>query len=221
MNREVVMTALFDLLTGPPMVFGFTADTTTGDEVLANVSDTTGLMLGMPISGPGIAEHSLIVDLSPLTLSQAATGDNTAAPLTQGFQTASRRLQHAVEEADMPAMYLVDIAEDHFPRQSNEAGRIVISCEVWVFSDAGEDPAAIPAAELNNLLDALQTAIDPPGNAPLGRRQDLGLKGVHYCRIEGEVQKDPGHNGRIAGAIIPIRIMVAQGVDNYPISGVG
>jgi hypothetical protein len=91
MNREVVMTALFDLLTGPPMVFGFTADTTTGDEVLANVSDTTGLMLGMPISGPGIAEHSLIVDLSPLTLSQAATGDNTAAPLTQGFQTASRR----------------------------------------------------------------------------------------------------------------------------------
>jgi hypothetical protein len=44
---------------------------------------------------------------------------------------------------------------------------------------------------------------------------------VHYCRIEGEVQKDPGHNGRIAGAIIPIRIMVAQGVDNYPISGVG
>jgi hypothetical protein len=75
MNREVVMSALFDLLTGPPMVFGFTADTTTGDEVLANVSDASGLMLGMPISGPGIAEHSLIVDLSPVTLRLERNGD--------------------------------------------------------------------------------------------------------------------------------------------------
>jgi hypothetical protein len=219
MNREVVMSALFNLLTTAPMVFEFTADTTTGDPVLTSVSDATGLMLGMPISGPGVEEHATIVSLSPVTLSTPATGDNTAAPLTQGFQTVSRRLVFPDEETDMPALYLLDISEDHFPRQSNEAGRIVISCEAWLFSDAGEEPSAIPAAELNTLLDALQNAIDPPGNAPGGRRQNLGLHGVHYCRIEGEVQKDPGHNGRIAGAIVPIRIMVGQGIDNYPNAG--
>lgn len=210
------MNALFDLLTQPPMVFNFTADTTTGDPVLANVSDTSGLMLGMPITGPGVAEHSSWISLSPPTLSLPATGDNTAAPLLQGFQTASRRLAFPDEETDMPALYLLDLNEEHYPRQSNEAGRIVLLCEAWVFSDAGEDPDSVPAAELNTLLDALQAAIDPPTNSPSGRRQNLGLTGVHYCRIEGEVQKDPGHNNRIAGAIVPIRIMLGQDIGNAP-----
>ena len=115
----------------------------------------------------------------------------------------------------MPALYLLDIAEQHFPRQSNEPGRIIIECELWVFSDVGEDPDAVPAGELNTLLDALERAIDPPITSPLGRRQNLGLHGVQYARIEGEVQKDPGHNGRMAGAIVPIKIMVGQNVDNY------
>lgn len=219
MNREVVMSALFDLITQPPMVFSFTADTTTGDPVLANVSDVTGLMLGMPISGPGVEEHSTLVALSPVTLSTAATGDNTASPLLQGFQTTSRRLDFPNEETDMPALYLHEVGEDHFPRQSNDPGRIVISCEIWLFSDAVEEPSAIPAAELNTLLDAVQTAIDPPANAPGGRRQNLGVHGVNYCRIEGQVQKDPGYNGRLGGVIVPVRIMVGQGVDNYPLEG--
>lgn len=216
MNREVVMNALFDLLTQPPMVFEFTADTTTGDPVLANVSDASGLMLGMPISGPGVAEHSTVISLSPVTLSMPATGDNTDAPLLQGFQTASRRLGFPSEETDMPALYLCDMNEDHYPRQSGSPGRIVLHCEAWVFSDAGEDPDSVPATELNTLLDALQAAIDPPSNSPFGRRQDLGLHGVHYCRIEGEITKDPGFNNRIAGAIVPIRIMLGQNVDNFP-----
>lgn len=217
MNREVVMNTLFDLLTQPPMVFAFTADTTTGDTVLANVSDTSGLMLGMPINGAGVPEHATLISLLPVTLSVPAIGDNSAVPMLQGFQTASRRLAFPDEETNMPALYLLDISEEHFPRQSNDPGRIIITCEAWLFSDAGEDPDSIPAAELNTLLDALQAAIDPPSNAAGGRRQNLGLHGVHYCRIEGEVQKDPGHNNRIAGAIVPIRIMVGQNVDNYPV----
>jgi hypothetical protein len=216
MNRETVMSALFELLTQPPMVFAFTADTTTGDPVLANVSDATGLMLGMPIIGPGVEEHSTLVSLSPVTLSLPATGDNTAAPLTQGFQTTSRRLAFPNEETDMPALYLLDMDEQHFPRQAGSPGTIVLECEVWLFSDAGEEPDSVPASELNTLLDAVQTAIDPPSNALGGRRQNLGVHGVHYCRIEGTVQKDPGHNGRIAGAIVPLRIRVGQDIQNYP-----
>jgi hypothetical protein len=218
MNREVIMDALFGLVTGTPMIFQFTADTATGDVTLGNVSDTSGMLVGMPISGPGVAEHTYLATIGPdVTLSLPATADMTASPLTQGFQTATRRLAHAIEEADMPALYLLDIGEQHFPRQASAPGWILIDCELWIFSDAGEDPSAIPATELNTLLDAVERAIDPPGNAPLGRRQNLGLHGVHYCRIEGEVQKDPGHNGRIAGAIVPIKIRVGQDLDSYPI----
>jgi hypothetical protein len=217
MNREVIMGALFDLVTGPPMVWQFTADLATGDVALGNVSDASGLLAGMPVSGPGILEHTYLATVTPsVTLTQPATADLTASPLTQGFQTATRRLAHAIEEADMPALYLLDIGEQHFPRSASDPGIIVVDCELWIFSDAGEDPNCIPATELNTLLDAVERAIDPPANAPGGRRQNLGLHGVHYCRIEGEVQKDPGHNGRIAGAIVPLKIRVGQNVDNYP-----
>ena len=115
----------------------------------------------------------------------------------------------------MPAMYLLDIGEEHLPRQSNAPGQIVLSSELWIFSDAGEDPDAVPASALNYLLDAVEAAIDPAFNNPGGLRQDLGLHGIIYARIEGEVMKDPGHNGRIAGAIVPIKIRVGQGVTNY------
>jgi hypothetical protein len=113
-------------------------------------------------------------------------------------------------------MYLLDIGEEHLPRGANEPGQIVVSTELWIFADGGEDPNAVPAVELNYLLDAVQTAIDPPANSPTGLRQNLNLHGVIYARIEGEVMKDPGHNGRLAGAIVPLKIRVGQGVANYP-----
>ena len=217
MNRELVMSTLFDMLQQPPMIFAFTADLTAGDVTLANVSDTTGLMIGMPVSGDGIPEHAAIATITPtVTISVPAIADRTASAMTQGFQTVSRRLASPSEEADMPSMYLLDIGEEHLPRGSNEPGQIVVSAELWIFSDAGEDPDAVPASELNYLLDAVERAIDPPFNNPGGLRQNLNLHGVIYARIEGEVMKDPGHNGRLAGAIVPLKIRVGQGVENYP-----
>src|SRR4029077_14990444 len=40
-NREIIMNALFNKLTTPPLLVTFTADTTTGDVALTNVSDMT------------------------------------------------------------------------------------------------------------------------------------------------------------------------------------
>jgi hypothetical protein len=92
MNREVIMSALLDRLTAPPMIFAFTADTATGDVTLSNVSDTSGLMLGMPIAGDGIAEHAYVATIDPaVTMTVPATADVTASAVTQGFQTVSRR----------------------------------------------------------------------------------------------------------------------------------
>lgn len=222
MNRELVMSTLFTRLQQPPMVFNFTADTTTGDVTLANVSDTSGMLIGMPISGDGVADGSVLATITPtVTVSLPMTADRTGSALTQGFQTASRRLNHAFQEADMPAMYLLDVAEEHPQRGASSAYLMLMHCELWIFSKAGEDPDAIPAAALNNLIDAIERALNPTGNERPGGglQQTLGLKGVWYCRIQGEVQKDPGHDGRLAGAIIPILIQVAPSLDTELMSG--
>lgn len=206
------MQTLFNRLQQPPMVFHFAADTTTGSATLANVSDTSGMLVGMPISGPGIDDNTVLATIQPtVTLSIPATASRSAAPLTQGFQTASRRLARGFQEADMPALYLLDVAEQHPDRESSRPYLMLLYCELWIFSKAGSDPAGVPATAINNLIDAVEHALLPSGSQPGGgMRQSLGLQGVHYCRIEGEVQKDPGHDGMLAGAIVPIRIAASS-----------
>jgi hypothetical protein len=213
MNREIIMGALFSKLTSPPLVYNFTADTTTGDIGLVNVSDTTGLMVGMPVIGDGLPADATIVTITPaVTISLPAIADRTASALTQGFQTVTRRLADPTAEQDMPALYLVEISEMHPPRGSNEPALIELHCEAWVYTRVGADQNAVPAATLNTLIDGIETALYP---TPTGFRQNLGVNGVMYCRIEGEVQKDPGHNGQIAGAVIPLKLVVGQSSETY------
>lgn len=209
MNRETIVGALLSKLTGPPMVFGFTADTTAGSTALANVSDATGLMVGMPVAGSGLSPETTIAALSPVTLSLPALLDSTATALVQGFLTTGRRLVDANAEQDMPALYLVELNEMHNYRQSNAPALVELNCEVWLYTRVGAEANAVPAAMLNVLIDALERALYP---TPTGFRQNLGVAGVHYARIEGEVQKDPGHSGHIAMAVVPIKILVAQSV---------
>jgi hypothetical protein len=216
MNREIIMGALFSKLTAPPLLFSFTADTTTADVTLANVSDTTGLMVGMPVMGDGLAGDVTIATVTPtVTVSLPAIADRTASPMIQGFQTASRRLADPSAEQDMPALYLVEVSEMHQARGSNEPVIVEISCEAWIFTRAGADQNAIPVSILNTLIDGIERALYP---TPTGFRQNLGVNGVLYCRIEGEIQKDPGHNGQIAGAIIPLKLAIGQSADSFILS---
>jgi hypothetical protein len=213
MIREIIINALFNLLTARPLVYNFAADTTTGDVTLANINDASGLMVGMPVTGDGLPADTVIATINPaVTVSLPAIADRTASAMTQGFQSASRRLAHAIEEADMPALYLIETNEIHPPRESGGAALIELNCEAWIFTTVGADANAVPATTLNNLIDGIERALYP---TPQGFRQNLGVNGVLYCRIEGEVQKDPGHNGQIAGAIVPLKIVVGQSADTY------
>jgi hypothetical protein len=215
MNREIIMNALFNRLTAPPLAFNFRADTTVGSMVLANVDDASGLMVGMPVMGDGLPGDAVITALAPVTISQPAIANRTISAMTQGFQTAARRLADPALEQDMPALYLIETNEMHpgLPvRGSNEPALISLHCEAWIFTKAGADQSAVPATTLNNLIDGIERALYP---TPRGFRQDLGLNGVLFARIEGEVQKDPGHNGQLAGAIIPLHIVVSQSVETY------
>jgi len=211
MNRETIVGALFSKLTGPPVVVAFTADTTTGSATLTNVSDTTHLMVNMPVGGDGLSIGTTIATVTPeVTLSLPAIADRTASPLLQGFATTGRRLADPSAEQDMPALYLVELNELHGYRASNAAALIELNCEVWIYTNAGAEANAVPAATLNTLIDGIERALYP---TPAGFRQNLGVSGVHYARIEGEVQKDPGHSGQIAMAVIPIKIVVGQSAE--------
>lgn len=213
MNREIIATALFNLLTGPPLVVPFTADTTTGSATLTAVSGTTGLMEGMPIAGDGVPLGATIATITPaVTLSLPAIADRTAAALLQGFQTASRRLAEPAAEQDMPSLYLIDANEVHPGRQSGGSTLIELGYEAWIYTKAGAEENAIPAQALNVLIDAIERAIYP---VPTRFRQTLGVNGVHYTRIEGELQKDPGHSAQLAMAMVPIRVAVALMADTY------
>jgi hypothetical protein len=213
MNREAIMTALFAKLTAPPLVFPFAADTTTGDVALANVSDTSGLMVGMPVAGEGVPLDATIATVTPaVTLSLPAVADRTAAPLLQGFQTTARRLRDAQREEDMPALYLVELNEVHPFRASTGATAIELNCEAWIYTKVGADENAIPAATLNALIDGIERAFYSPTHFA----QQLGLMGVEYARIEGELQKDPGHSAQQAMAVVPIKILAYPHVDTVP-----
>jgi hypothetical protein len=215
MVRETIIGALLAKLTSPPLVFNFTADTTTGDTTLANVSDTSGLLVGMPVTGDGLPTDAVITAISPvLTLSLAAITDRTASPMTQGFQTVLRRLINPNTEQDMPMLCLIEHNETHTWGEGDKV-MVDLNCEAWIYTTAGADRSAVPAATLNMLIDGIERAIYP---TPKGYRQNLGVNGVLYCRINGEIIKDPGHDGNLAGAVIPLQIHVGPNVDSYLLS---
>jgi hypothetical protein len=117
MIREVIMTALLARLTSPPLVFNFAADTTTGDVTLANVSDASGLMVGMPVIGDGLAADTTIATVTPaVTVSLPAIADRSASAMVQGFQTVLRRLADPNAEQDMPMLCMIELNEMHQPR---------------------------------------------------------------------------------------------------------
>jgi hypothetical protein len=214
MNREAIVGALLNKLTGAPPVVPFTADTTTGSATLVNVTSTAGLMIGMPVAGDGVSDGATIATIEPaVTLSLPAIADRSAAPLLQGFQTIERRLRDPNAEQDMPALYLVELNEVHGYRESTRAMLVELNFEAWIFTRVGADANAVPASMLNVLIDAVERALSA---GPEGFRQNLGLHGVLYCRIEGEVQKDPGHSAQLAMAVVPIKIAAAPHIDNVP-----
>jgi hypothetical protein len=129
------------------------------------------------------------------------------------FSTASRRPMSAssLPTVEMPAMFLIDDDESHVRGDALRApGKLRITCAAWIFTADAQDPNAIPATTLNNILDA----IDPKTGGVLKpsvatQRQTLGGL-VYDCWVEGKVTKDPGVLGGLGFAHIPITIAFTQ-----------
>ena len=80
-----------------------------------------------------------------------------------------------------------------------------------MYTDVGADATAVPADVIDDLLDAIDTALAPPVLDQLqnGGRQTLGGL-VYDCRIEGDVELAPGDEQGKGQVAIPIRVILGQ-----------
>lgn len=202
-SRESVMVALFNVLVASVQT-SFTADTAAGNVDLANVSTNTGLFIGLPVFGGTVPRGSIITSLSPLALSLPPTAAATAVPMSTGFLTTGRRLKRWSDVSAQPALFLRSADED-LEYNDRSLQMQTMQAEIWIYSNAGQNPDIVPETALNNLLDAVQAAFAPDDQ----RTNRFTLGGlVQWCRMEGRIEKDPGDTGGQAIAVAEVQITV-------------
>lgn len=124
----------------------------------------------------------------------------------QNIVTASRRLKHwnDVPPSEQPAVFQTQTGENAIVKTGFPT-RWSFGVDLYLYCHAGNDPDVTPATDLNNLLDAIETALKPDytGYQTLG-----GL--VYDCRIDGKIETDEGTLGPQSLALIPIKITVVD-----------
>jgi hypothetical protein len=203
------MTALFNALVGS-LKTQFTANAAVGSNVLASPSSTSGLFLGLPVFGPVIPRGAIIAQLSPLTLTDyagnatPATANGTALTFTTGFLTFSRRFQFPRQTTEQPALFLREPREKlEYPNTSLQVQTLHV--EMWLWTNAGQNPDIAPSVAVNSLLDAVQAQF-APDDATQNRYTLGGL--VFWCRMSGDIDKDPGDASNQGVAIADVEIIV-------------
>lgn len=138
--------------------------------------------------------------------------------LTSGGQfTLSGRRDRAPEQAaspEKPGLFLIKPRESYKYASEEEHGVPPVRDLQFlaaVYTDVGADPNAVPADLIDDLLDAIDTALAPPAMDQLqnGGRQTLGGL-VYDCRIEGDVELAPGDEQGKGQVAIPIRVILGQ-----------
>lgn len=204
-SRESVMTALMNKIAGA-IASGFTGNTTAGGPI-TGIASTAGLFAGLAVVGGSINGLSFIQSIdSPtqITLTNPPSAPATGVSFKTGFLTTGRRVQLWSQTASQPALFLRNVDDDYTVRDTQPPRR-TMNVQAWIYSKGGANPDAAPGVALNNLLDAIDTALQP--DSPLVNRLTLGNL-VYSCRIDGKITYDPGDLDGQAKAIIPISIVL-------------
>lgn len=121
------------------------------------------------------------------------------------FNTSGRRLVLWSKVASFPALFVQSTGTHYPPREARMLPpKRTITAELWVYTNVGQDPNAIPETGLNDIIDAIEAALTPTTNSNV---QTLGGL-VYHAWIEGEIEMFPGVLDGIAKAIIPVKILV-------------
>lgn len=202
-SRETVMQALLSALVASVQT-SFTATTSAGSAVLTSPSTTAGLFIGLPVVGGSIPSWTVIQSLSPLTLSNTAGANGTNVACSTGFLTTGRRVIPWGDVAEQPALFLAG-DDDQYEWQGARNQKLVMTAQIVVYSNAGQNPNIAPITALNNLLDAIDSVFQPD-NLQTGLFTLGGV--VQWCRISGKTLKDPGDLDGQALAVLPVEIIV-------------
>ncbi len=205
-DLEPVLSGLLSYVAGKVAV-SFTGNTSNGSAVISNVSDFTGLFLGIGVVGPGVPINTAVGIMDTvahtLTLSQAVTADGTGATFDAGFLTVTRRVKWWSETDNQPALGLRHTGdEDQFP-ENGILSETTVEAEFWIYSRAGADEDEIPDAWLNNLCKAVRLALAPDDS--FQHRFTIGGL-CHWCRIEGKSEYDDGSLDGQSKATMPVKI---------------
>lgn len=123
------------------------------------------------------------------------------------YYTRRVRLWGDINSDQRPALVQIEPEEDIQPESSGRPPNNTLYVNILLIADAGGNTASEatpPISVLNNLLDAVETALRPDA---LTWKQTLGGV-VEHAWIEGKIIKDSGDLDGTAVALIPVRLSV-------------
>lgn len=122
------------------------------------------------------------------------------------FVTASRRVQlwSDVPPSSKPALFLYEGDTEYVRGSEAVPQKVTLSAQILIYTSNGKDPNVIPATQLNDLMDAIDTVLAP---SPVTGLQTLGGL-VSHCWIEGKVIVATGDLDGNGLAVIPIKMLV-------------
>jgi hypothetical protein len=138
---------------------------------------------------------------------QALFARLSGAPGQSSFVTTGRRLvdPENIAAQQRPALFVIAHGESYEREGTNIPPRRTMDALALIFTDVGHDKNAIPEAQLNNLLDAIDAAMVPDN--PLSGELTLGGL-VKSCVIEGGIERASGDITGKGMAVVPIHIVL-------------
>jgi hypothetical protein len=131
------------------------------------------------------------------------------------FPTIGRRLvdPEQIGGGNFPALFLIKGTEKyHYDGEGETLPPVrVMDFEAYILTDYTATPSAVPADAIDDLLDAIDTALAPSmlDQMQNGNRQTLGNL-VYNCTIDGDIKLAPGDSIGKGEVLIPIRVTLGR-----------
>jgi hypothetical protein len=138
--------------------------------------------------------------LEALVSSLASAYEWTTGPLRR------LKLWTDVPMANRPACFIFEGGFETYSWSESALAKRVIEVKIFIYLNA-KDPNVIGASLINDVTDALDTALAISGADLLVGRQTLGGL-VYHCRIDGRLLKDPGDLDGDALLIVPVKLIL-------------
>lgn len=123
--------------------------------------------------------------------------------IVAAFPTIDRRVKHWSQVSEQPALLIRCIGQDDVWAGEGLAVT-VLDVELWIYSQAGQNPDAVPETGLNQLVSTVRVAL-----APGVDEENQTLNGLVYrARIEGRTTFDPGDLDGQSKATIALKLML-------------